>query len=199
MIPSLASSAPIKLLAVGWTAIRALDTCRTFPAEQRYIALANDAVVLRASTAHHKLFLWQDPATGEYRNTIVDEQPAKPHPSDGLAQLVRPGDRVFLITGFGQNAEAAQVGPLATQAQLAGGTSRVIGTAPRGPGYTKEHQTALSQINLLKLHLFPPYLVHFERELLLKQSNPGTEIMALYTIVDRMLIQAVQRITGSRT
>ncbi len=198
MLSPFTAPSSIKLLAVGWTAIRALDSCPAFPAEQRYIALTNDAVVLRTSNAHHKLFLWQDPASGEYRNTIVDEQPAASVPSDGLVQLVRPGDSVFLIAGFGQDAEAAQLLDLAAQAQLAGGKARVIGTAPEGPGYTKEQQTALSQINLLKQHLLPPVVVPFGRNMLLRQSSPDTEIMTLYRIVDRMLIKTVQRVTGKQ-
>jgi len=112
--------------------------------------------------------------------------------------LVQPGDQVFLITGFGQDAEAAQMAELAAQAELACGLVYVIGTAPRGPGYTKKQQIAQSQIKQLKLHPFPLHLIYFEQKLLFKQSSPDTEIMALHTIVDRMLIQAVQQITGSR-
>ena len=197
MQSALGSPSPIKLLAVGWSAIRALENSRNLPAEQHYIALSNDAVVLRASTADHKLFLWQDPSTLEYRNTIVDKQPSISYPSDGLAHLIKPRDPVFLITGFGQDTEAAQAARLAQQAFLAGGRVTVIGSVPKGPGYTSEHQTALSQINLLNQYLFPPATVTYERDLLLRQSNPDMAIIELYTIVDRMLLKTVQRIVDS--
>ena len=180
----------IKLVAVGWTAIRVLDRYIAILPDQTYIAAAADAVVLMNSKASSKLMLWLDPATKGWVSTDVSDVHGRP---DSLGGLVASGDIIILITGFGQDEEAGYLGGLVREVQDAGGTPLVIGTKPQGNGYRAESERAASQLSALEGHASHVVTVPFDREHVVTMAQADMPIVDLYQLVDSMVHRAVDR------
>lgn len=180
----------IKLVAVGWTAIRVLDRYIAILPDQTYIAAAADAVVLMNSKASNKLMLWLDPATKGWVSTDVSDGHGRP---DSLGSLVASGDVTILITGFGQDEEAGYLDGLVREVKDAGGTPLVIGTRPQGRGHQEESERAASQLSALESHASHVVTVPFDRDYFVASAQADMLIVDLYQLVDSMVHRAVDK------